>query len=187
MAWRNAVQTTLDSNIPQNIIDDPVGFMAAFDQASSSAQMETCYKNYFMSTWNGIAIKSGTMTTGKVCGDNSNYFNMEYANSAFLCKMYINGAYDNVNMSTGGSSNDYAGCYVALVDDETQKGYMFLLLRYRTNEGCGTWGGNSPKYNSSNQSNMYTILTANEVQPTPTTRVSGGGGGFYGGYKGVIN
>ena len=170
MGWRNTQQPTNTVGIPQNMIEDPEGFINAFGQASTPQQKEQAYTNYIFPTWNGADSRS--VVSGKLLGDNSNYVSITDSTTDFQLKSYYNGS--SINFSQDGfKTADYTICYVALVDDDTQVSFFSCFIRYRQNQACGQAGGTNPIISGTMSQQIYTILISNELEVTVT---SNGGG-----------
>lgn len=159
MGWRNLAQITT-SNIPQNMITDPDAFVSAFASATTGQQRDQVCAQYVFPTWNGI--KANLLTAGKIAGDNTNYIELIIPSTAWRARSYYNGSQLNYTQESW-ANTDYAVCYVALVNDETQKGWFSTFIRYRDGQGCSTASGAIPPGDSTIQSRMYTILTGNPL------------------------
>lgn len=162
MAWRNIRLNTNWSTAGQcDITDFSILSMNSWPSDKSP------YIQYPSSTYNDFHNST-------FFGDTTNYANgVIQSGRSCVLQIYMNGSY----LTSYGNeflTNDYTWGYVAAVDDENQKGFFALVIRYQNNTSFGWWAGSVPPLpNNSLRNTYYTLLTDNELEVTVTA--PGGG------------
>ena len=150
MAWRNIVLDTTGI-LTQSEVTNPQLFTYTNSNLPNMLQLP----NYI--TFSGTPRDN--LTSGKLCGDNTNYIELRYSGGIMYFDFYVNGTLWQTNDASGINSKDSLS-FCAGVDDDTGLGWIIAFKqdsRY-TDRMINAWGGNSTTQNT----NIYTILTGAE-------------------------
>lgn len=154
MAWRNELQATTN-NLPQVVINDPDGFADAYIGKSTS-QQQAAMAAYIGPTFSGIS--ENDITAGSLLGSGQNRIDITVSGTYYEIKQFYNGStFGSWNTGFKGDGNTVA--FIAIVNDDTQRGLFLYVKKYGSNYYTGVY------YNpqDGDGGKFYTILTANPL------------------------